>query len=93
MSRNGGDDTVVDCSHFTLDESTNQLSFTANVDDYHNETYKPGVYEVELLGTALNSDGPIAEVTVVEFTLLAPEPDETIEPEVEVTEEEVTGDN
>ena len=43
---------------------------------------------MELLGTAVDSDGPIAEVAVLEFTLIAPEPDETTVDDVATSDEE-----
>ena len=74
----GGDDSTISCSDLTFDgvfddqATDGKLTFSADSQDYIDETYKPGVYEVTITGTAVGSSPLQEKPATFLLTLLDP---------------------
>jgi hypothetical protein len=68
----------LDCSQLSFPPSdadctdTNnpcKITLSPEPEDYENGTFKPGVFEVEICGTAVDSDPKQEKCTIIEVTL------------------------
>ena len=76
--RKDGENTTMGCNEFSFDGQYNnqatdgKLSITVTENNYKNNDYSPGVFEVTITGSVVGSDGPQTYDSTIEITLLDP---------------------